>query len=66
MKRIEMEYVGMYLENNRGNGILTTASTLQILCHAACKNNKASCAPSPTGTDLKVKRMLDLQIIAIQ
>lgn len=37
---------------------LTTASTLQILCHAACRNNNASCVPSPTGTDLKVKRML--------
>jgi len=36
---------------------LTTASTLQILCHAACKNNNASCAPSPAGTDLKVKPM---------
>ena len=42
--------------NKRRN--LTTASTLQILWHAACRNNNASCAPSPVGTDLKVKPML--------
>jgi hypothetical protein len=55
-RRIEEDRYHLGLESGVN---ITTASTCQILWHATCRNNNASCAPSPAGTDLQVKRMLD-------